>query len=424
MGSMSSAPTLPSSAPLPPPSPTARARRSLAPDVARGLVLLGIALANVPFWLYGVERGVLLKPIGSESDAVANAITALLFDNRSFPLFALLFAAGLAQITAREAARGASWPEARRLLVRRNLWLLAIGAAHGVLLFFGDIITTYAIIGLGLILLIRASDRAVIVVGWIGAAALVLMSAVDGVGRLVDELVAGIPADGPAGGDLPEFSLIPGTAGAESYPLAVLFNLLTWLPNALSTPIIGLGFLGPMCLGIIAVRRGWLDRPEEHRALLTRAAAIGLPLSLVGALPVVLAILGVYELPPLLEPLATMLHGASGLVGAAAGLALIALVAAGSTRPDGARTPLVLRWLAALGRRSLTGYLLQSVVFMVVFSAWAAGLGYEVGAAVASLIALATWVATLVLAIVLDAADRPGPAEWLLRRLVYGRASR
>lgn len=421
---MSSAPALPSSAPLPPPSPTARARRSLAPDVARGLVLLGIALANVPFWLYGVERGVLLKPIGSESDAVANAITALLFDNRSFPLFALLFAAGLAQITAREAARGAGWPKARRLLVRRNLWLLAIGAAHGVLLFFGDIITTYAIIGLGLILLVRASDRVIIVVGWIGAAALVLMSAADGVGRLVDDLVAGIPADGPAGGDLPEFSLIPGTAGAESYPLAVLFNVLTWLPNALSTPIVGLGFLGPMSLGILAVRRGWLDRPDEHRALLTRAAAIGIPISLVGALPVVLAILGVYELPPLLEPLATMLHGASGLVGAAAGLALVALVAGGSTRSAGDRPPLVLRWLAALGRRSLTGYLLQSVVFMAVFSAWAAGLGDEVGAAVASFIALATWVATLVLAIVLDAADRPGPAEWVLRRLVYGRAIR
>ncbi|MFP5290177.1 MAG: DUF418 domain-containing protein [Actinomycetes bacterium] len=422
---MSSAPALPSSAPLPPPSPTARARRSLAPDVARGLVLLGIALANVPFWLYGVERGVLLKPIGSESDAVANAITALLFDNRSFPLFALLFAAGLAQITAREAARGASWPEARRLLVRRNLWLLAIGAAHGVLLFFGDIITTYAIIGLGLILLVRASDRVIIVVGWIGAAVLVIMSALDGVGRLVDDLVAtGIPTGGTTGGDLPEFSLIPGAAGAESYPLAVLFNVLTWLPNALSTPIVGLGFLGPMSLGILAVRRGWLDRPDEHRALLTRAAAIGIPISLVGALPVVLAILGVYELPPLLEPLATMLHGASGLVGAAAGLALVALVAGGSTRSAGDRPPLVLRWLAALGRRSLTGYLLQSVVFMAVFSAWAAGLGDEVGAAVASFIALATWVATLVLAIVLDAADRPGPAEWVLRRLVYGRAIR
>ncbi|GAA1685819.1 DUF418 domain-containing protein [Microcella alkalica] len=376
----------------------------------------------MPFWLYGVDRGVLLKPIGSEPDSVANALTALLFDNRSFPLFALLFAAGLAQITAREAVRGASWPEARRLLVRRNLWLLAIGAAHGVLLFFGDIITTYAIIGLGLVLLIRASDRAIIVVGWIGAAALVLMSALDGVGRLVDEVVDGaLPTDGSMG-DLPDLSLIPGAAGAESYPLAILFNVMTWLPNALSTPIIGLGFLAPMCLGILAVRRGWLDRPHEHRALLMRTAAIGIPISLIGALPIVLAILDVYELPPLLEPLATMLHGASGLVGAAAALALIAVIAAPSERP-GARPAPGLRWLAALGRRSLTGYLLQSLVFLIVFSAWAGGLGGEVGAAAASLIALATWLATLILAIVLEARDRPGPAEWLLRRLVYGRAA-
>ena len=41
--------------------------------------------------------------------------------------------------------------------------------------------------------------------------------------------------------------------------------------------------------------------------------------------------------------------------------------------------------------------------------------------AVATQIAVITWLGTLVIANVLAALDRPGPAEWLLRRAAYGR---
>ena len=104
-------------------APTARAARALAPDVARGLVLLGIAVANVPFFLYGRELGILLKPVtDAAADPWVNALVATLADNRSYPLFALLFGYGLTQLLTREHARGTEWPEARRLLLRRNAW--------------------------------------------------------------------------------------------------------------------------------------------------------------------------------------------------------------------------------------------------------------------------------------------------------------
>ncbi|PSL57214.1 uncharacterized protein DUF418 [Saccharothrix carnea] len=49
------------------------------------------------------------------------------------------------------------------------------------------------------------------------------------------------------------------------------------------------------------------------------------------------------------------------------------------------------------------------------------GLGTEPGTAAASGIAVVTWLATVALADALRRADRQGPAEWLLRRLTYGR---
>ena len=59
--------------------------RALAPDVARGLVLLGIAVANVPFLLWGREVGLLFKLVtDAPADPWVNAAVALLADNRSY----------------------------------------------------------------------------------------------------------------------------------------------------------------------------------------------------------------------------------------------------------------------------------------------------------------------------------------------------
>jgi uncharacterized protein len=79
------------------------------------------------------------------------------------------------------------------------------------------------------------------------------------------------------------------------------------------------------------------------------------------------------------------------------------------------------RLLAALGQRSLSGYLAQSLVFVIVFAPYGLGLGATASVAEATQIAVITWIGTLVVANLLAAGDLPGPAEWLLRRAVYGR---
>ncbi len=401
-------------------APTARGARALAPDVARGLVLLGIAVANVPFFLYGRELGILLKPVtDAAADPWVNALVATLADNRSYPLFALLFGYGLTQLLTREHARGTEWPEARRLLLRRNAWLIAFGAAHGVLLFFGDILGTYGLLGLALVLLIRASGRTLAIVGWLSFGFLIIVGALEGLSGLLAQL-------GGGGVAVPSAALF-NSAGAETYPLAVLARLGEWTIGMLSVPFGGLGLLAPMILSMWAARRRVLEQPFQHRRALGLVAGIGLPISVLGALPIALALLGVIELSPIAEPFAAMLHAATGAVGGAAYVALIALIVGGrgSGRELGSPTAKpggpVSRLFAALGQRSLSGYLTQSLVFVIVFAPYGFGLGATASVAEATQIAVITWLATLVLAGLLAAADRSGPAEWLLRRAVYGR---
>jgi len=408
------APTSPTPSPQ---APTARTSRALAPDAARGLVLLGIAVANVPFFLYGRELGILLKPItDAPADPWVNALVATLADNRSYPLFALLFGYGMTQLLTREYARGTSWPDARWLLVRRNLWLIAFGAAHGVLLFFGDILGTYGLLGLALVLLIRASGRTLAIVGWLSFGFLILVGALEGLSGLLSKL---------GGGGLSTVSF--GSASAETFGMAVLLRAAEWGVGMLSVPFGGLGLLAPMILGMWAARRRILEEPWKHRRALGLTAGIGLPISVLGALPIALALLGVIELSPIAEPFAAMLHAATGAVGGAAYVAIVALLVARhpSGRELGSPTAKpagpISRGFAALGKRSLSGYLLQSVVFVIVFAPYTFGLGATASVAVATQIAILTWLGTFILANVLEALDRPGAAEWLLRRAVYGR---
>jgi hypothetical protein len=76
----------------------------------------------------------------------------------------------------------------------------------------------------------------------------------------------------------------------------------------------------------------------------------------------------------------------------------------------------VIRPVVALGQRSLSGYLLQSVAWTVLFAPWALHLGGTCTAAVA---AIAVWLLSLAAAQALSARGARGPAETLLRRITY-----
>ena len=78
--------------------------------------------------------------------------------------------------------------------------------------------------------------------------------------------------------------------------------------------------------------------------------------------------------------------------------------------------------LAACGQRSLTCYLLQSVVFVAVLAAYGGGLGDRLGVAVTALLAVVTWAATVLIAEAMRRRGLRGPAEVVLRRLTYGRS--
>ena len=86
------------------PGPVALEERALGPDLARGFMLLFIALANSHYFLPGEAVLGGYPQDGTVLDSAVAWLIAMFVDGRAFPMFALLFGYGVAQVTRRHAA--------------------------------------------------------------------------------------------------------------------------------------------------------------------------------------------------------------------------------------------------------------------------------------------------------------------------------
>jgi uncharacterized membrane protein YeiB len=386
--------------------PVRRAERALAPDLARGAMLLLIALANAAGVVFAAAPGVGTAPHGLERGF--NLIMFTLVNARAYPVFAVMFGYGLMQLARRQDAAGASPAEVRSVLLRRNTWLLVFGFVHALLLYFGDFLGAYGIVGIVVTLvLLRRSERVHRIVLWIWA-----LSAVEVL--VVGVLVAFAMLGGPAGSATVPVEHINSLA-APDYPHSVLDRLGEWPMHTLSV----LPFIMIVWLGTWAARRRILENPAGHQRLLRWTAVLGLGVAVLGGLPMALLSAGWLHADTSTASLISMLYGASGMFAGPGYVALFGLLVLRVSR----RTPgPVVGALAALGRRSLSGYLFQSVAWLLLLAPFTLALGMAFGspAITAAVVALLVWLASLLIARQLERHQRQGPAELLLRRLTYG----
>ena len=427
-----------------------------APDVARGFMLLLIALANAPFWM------ILLRTRAevTGADAVWMGLRAALVDHRSYPLFAMLFGFGLATMARRRIEAGprstgavaadadpavanasaadtataratrsgvsaatditdtatahrAATADARRLIRRRGLWMLVFAAVHGAL-FMGDIIGAYALIAVVLAGPIAGRGRRPLaVVGGLFAA--VCLGYMLYIGWFLSVGGVTVSTAGAAGG-----GVVGGITEMLRGPLYPAVSLVLWAGGTMVTILTSLT-LPAALLGVRLADTDLLTRPDRHRRALLVGGAAALIVGAVGALPRILPSLGI-RVPARVTVVASALDVATGMVGACGWLALLAAWAG-----PGTGAPLRgARWLlSAVGRRSMTVYVGQTVLFVLVF-----GLLARCGASAphqttAALIGVAVWAALAgACAWMEHGGQTRGPLEILLRRAVAASARR
>ena len=144
--------------------PVTTSERIAMVDVLRGVALLGILVINIE--LFALPSAMLFSPdlVGGFTgmNLWVWEFGYLLFFEKMMAIFSMLFGAGLILMFKRaETAQ----KKLGGVYYRRILWLVLIGLAHAYLLWYGDILFTYAICGLLLYLFRRRSARALMILG-------------------------------------------------------------------------------------------------------------------------------------------------------------------------------------------------------------------------------------------------------------------
>jgi uncharacterized protein len=377
-------------------------------DALRAFALFGILQVNILSYLWGpVGLTVFIAPPGL-ADQVAYLLIATLVSTKFLSLFALLFGYGFV-LQMRSLRRSLGEAQARRAYRRRLWFLLAVGVLHGSLLYFGDILTAYAVCGFALLL--YASARPATLArharGWLAAyaAITVTLTLALGAAHLPPEQAAEVPAEW-----LERFEI----AAAGSYAQFVRVGLPDYLElTALSITLSAPYLIGLFVLGALAARQGWLTRPDRHRRLWQAARWLGWAMLPVAALGAWLLLRAQIETPAAMSALGLMLNLLS--------FPLLALYLAWIVRwRESAALGAIVAWLAPAGRMPLTNYLAQSLAMGLLLAGWGLGWGAWLSTAQLSLLALAIVAVQIVASRVWIALVGQGPVEALWRRATYG----
>lgn len=377
---------------------TARARVHDV-DALRGFALLGIFIVNITFMASAYPGNLVADPAYSSTfDDVVRGLSSVFVDMKFYLLFSFLF--GYSFTLQMDAAARAGADFAPRML-RRIAGLFVLGVLHIVLLYGGDILTTYALVCLILFWMRGARDRTALRVAAIvyGVVVLSMVSSglfVDSSAFLPPETEALANAERTTQALLGGWGDIIGQH-LGGLPLLVLQAVSLQGPTALAM------FL----LGMVAGRRRLLAQVRGDESILRRIQWIGFPVGIAGGL-------------------AYTLGGGNGTtIAVAASVATAPLLTAAYIATllrvmHHPRTARVRAALAPAGRIALTNYLVQSLLGLLIFT------GIGLGAA-GSLSPLATiGLALLIFAGQLAASAwwlrryRHGPAEWLLRWVTNG----
>jgi len=393
-------------------APVAASERMDVLDVLRGIAVLGILLVNVESFIgYGfLPASAGSTPRGVEWDGLAAFLVEFLVQGKFYCLFSFLFGVGFAVFIQRASARGY---DAVRLFRRRLAGLLLIGLVHSVLIWYGDILTTYALIGFGLIPFVRKDDRRVVraAVMWLASPVIIYLA------LFALTALLPVPPQGDAGDELPPILASAVQSFARgSYAEVVGGNIVFTLANLVRRFVLMFfpRVFGMFLLGFYAGRANLFADLGSHVALLKKVSVIGL----VGGLP--LAFAGA-RLGGSASPRPPSWSGLVEMTVESIATPALALAYAATICLAFLKFRRLALLLAPAGRMALTNYLAHSVAGVALF--------YGIGAGFYGRVSLTFALAGCFLAFALQVAVSRawlavalfGPAEWAWRTFTYRR---
>lgn len=364
-------------------------------DFARGIAIFGILLLNISS--FGLPKAAYLNPayagLPSLTDAWTWAMVDVLAQGKFLMMFAMLFGGGLYLLM----PRGKHWIQSRLSI------LLLCGLIHATLLWDGDILLSYGLIGLVCWRMVREgrSSQSLVSTGiilyLIGVAVLAIL------GVISSPKAGSFWLPGPAEIQYEQYWRLKG--GWEA-----IHNRL----DLLSSSLLAIGaqygweLAGAMLIGSGLMRSGWLKGEFSERHYRKVAAAL-LPLSLMIQIP------------------AIYLQWKSGWDYRWSGFLLQVPREIGSLMQAVSYLALcygfwsvisrwrLVHWISQVGRMALTNYLLQTLICTTFFNFFGFFLHFD-RLQLLAMVPL-VWACNLLVTLLWLRYFRQGPLEWLWRKL-------
>jgi len=420
----------------PPVAPVRSAERIDSVDVVRGFALLGILLMNILAFALPEAAYVNPRVAGGYTGANLWAWIAqyVLFDGRMRGIFSMVFGAGALLLITRAEQRGQGALIAD-IYYRRILWLMLFGILHAFLIWWGDILYPYALMGLLLYPLRKLSAKALLIVAGFQIVLLAGMQVGEGF-RLRKMRDDAAKADQAAarGEKLTEEQeeaqkewkekqkeIFPGaeevnkeiTAYRGGYISALkrrAKTVMRWhswpyyfpgLWDMLSMMLIGMAFIK---LGVLTAERSY----AFYARMAVLGYAIGLPINAFAAWKSVQQ-----GFEPLLFMSATSTYQLARLAVTLAYVAVVMMVVKAGA----------LRWLtsrlAAVGQMAFSNYISHSIICSVIFYGYGFGMIGRLERHQLYYIVPLIWIFQLIVNPIWLRHFRFGPLEWCWRSLTY-----
>lgn len=387
-------------------------------DILRGFALLGVMLDN----LFGFTGWGFLPQSAKEAlptwqaDAIVGMLEQVFVNGKFYSLFSLLFGIGFSIILVRNEQRGIN---PLKIFYRRLFILLIIGAGHLFLLWEGDILFLYALIGFSLPLFRKLSDRALITLAIILIASPLLFDLLSVSfhyknGDLLEKMAIGIDTRNGITEQNFFTHLYRDGAGWNEWRTWQESGWLWRYEYILDSNRIP-KVLGMFLIGFYAGRKLIYMKLEDHIPLFKKLRRWGLIIGIPSAGAAFYTEFFMKHIPAPEGLLHTLFYATSVVPLCLAYVSIICLhwvKKKGKTR---------LSVLAPMGRMALTNYLAQTVIAIILYYGIGFGLGGNIGPALFVPIGLVVYACQVAYSNLWFRYFNYGPMEWIWRQLTYGK---
>jgi len=402
-------------------------------DVLRGVAVLGILAMNITMFAQPMAAyfnpGIIYPYEGI--DRIAYWFTHIVFDFKMMTIFSMLFGAGVAMF-ATKIERGAPLSNVRSIWLRRCGWLMLIGMIHAYLIWEGDILVPYALLGLVLLWWIRRLPNWALLSS---AGVLLVVSAAISIGfgswffinahpeiaieqwGMKPETVAGMAE----GYEDAARDMAPTPERIEELNALYLGDWFTLFKHRAATafgfqmfmlPMLGPRLAAVMMIGIVLFRTGVITASRStcfYAGMAAIGYAVGIPIIIAG---IRYNEANGFDLGYMMFTGMQFNYWGSIPVALAHIAMIMLLVRSGILRP-------IIIGLQAAGRMAFTNYLGQSILCSLIFFGTGLGLFGRYSAAELLLFVLGIWIVQVLFSVLWLSHFRFGPAEWAWRSLTY-----